>query len=121
MMTYTYKDFEQLYIGQSDFAVLVLVGPSPETKLIKSEMLRFNEGGSYAAYIVIGDDVEIGENYVKVASFSEWMKVYDDRDKIAKFGGKEINVYWAAEYDGCIIQCIGENDCGRCGTYRQGR
>lgn len=113
----TYKNCEKLYIGSSDVATLVLVGLSPETELIKSEILHFGGDGSYAAYVVVGDDVEIGAHYEKVATFNEWMKVYDDYERTAKFGGAEINVYRAGEY-GCIIQCIGENDYGRCGTYR---
>ena len=112
-----YKDFEKLYIGSSDIATLVLVGPSPETELIKPEILHFGGDGSYSAYVVVGDDVEIGAHYEKVATFNEWMKVYDDYERTAKFAGNEINVYRAGDY-GCIIQCIGENDYGRCGKYR---
>lgn len=113
----TYKNCEKLYIGSSDVATLVLVGLSPETELIKSEILHFGGDGSYAAYVVVGDDVEIGAHYTKVASFCEWLRVYDDRERTAKFGGNEINVYRAGDY-GCIIQCIGGPEYRTCGPQR---
>lgn len=99
----TYKDFSNQYIGCSDIAALVMVGCGKGG--VCAEMLRFGEDGGYDAYVVTDADVVIPEHYSKVASFSYWVKIYDDEGLKFKAEGKEINVYRAGQY-GCIIQVI---------------
>ena len=66
--------------------------------------MYFGEDGCYKAYIVT-EDTEIGSHYSKVASFTDWMKIYDDDEKTFEKKAKKINVYRAGEF-GCIIQII---------------
>lgn len=99
----TYKDFEQKYIGNSDIATLIMVGYSKDNGLI-TEALYFGGDDAYSAYIVT-EESKIGDHYSKIATFSEWMKIYDDTGLSYRAEGKEINVYRAGMY-GCIIQII---------------
>lgn len=94
-----YKDFEKVYIGSSDIASLTL-----RSVLIAGE-LDFGGDGSYYAYEVFGDDVEIGAHYKKVFSGSTWLWIYDDNGKAYNSGyhdGMAVDVYQAGGY-GCII------------------
>ena len=100
----TYKEFEKQYIGSSDCANLILAG-YVEGKGLDLKELHFGQDGAYSAYIVEGDDVEIGSHYSKVAEFTSWMKIYDDEELIKTFHADSIIVYRAAEM-GCIIQLI---------------
>lgn len=99
----TYKDFDQKYIGNSDIATLIMVGYSKDNGLI-TEALHLGGDDVYSAYIVT-EESKIGDHYSKIATFSEWMKIYDDTGLSYKAEGKEINVYRAGMY-GCIIQII---------------
>lgn len=99
----TYKDFSKKYIGCSDIAALVMVGCGKGG--VCAEMLRFGEDGDYDAYVVTDADATIPEHYSKVASFSNWVKFYDDEELTFKAEGEEINVYRSGQY-GCIIQVI---------------
>ena len=101
-----YKDFEKQYIGSSDIASLILAG-YVEGKGLDLKELHFGQDASYSAYIVEGDDVEIGSQYNKVAEFNSWMKIYDDNELTKSFHADIIIVYRAAEM-GCIIQLINE-------------
>lgn len=100
----TYKDFEQVYIGGSDIAALILVGCYKEEGL-KTQTLNFGEDGSYRAYIVTDPEAEIGNHYKKVATFNYWLKIYDDDGKTYEVRAREINIYRAGDF-GCIIQVI---------------
>lgn len=100
----TYKDFEQKCIGGSDIATLILVGCRGEEGL-KTEQLRFGGDGNYSAYIVTEPDVEIGSHYTKVATYTHWLKIYDDDGLAFRVDAKEINIYRAGGF-GCIIQVI---------------
>ena len=71
----TYKDFDQKYIGNSDIAALIMVGYSKDNGLI-TEALHFGGDDVYSAYIVT-EESKIGDHYSKIATFSEWMKIYD--------------------------------------------
>lgn len=97
-----YKEFECDYIGSSDYATLILVGGTNIG--VCAETLHFGGDGSYSAYIVRGV-AEIGGHYKKVASFKNWLKIYDDTEFVREFEGNEINIFQAGEY-GCIIQII---------------
>lgn len=98
----SYKDFEKTYIGSSDIAALVVVGPTEDG--LKAEILRFGEDGDYSAYMVL-QEAEIGEHYSKVFSFSNWVKIYDDNELVCKISGDKINIYRSGMF-GCIIQMI---------------
>lgn len=99
-----YKDFKQQFIGDSDIAALVLVGYR-KCEGVVPFMLNFGKDASYHAYIVNGEDVNIGKHYNEIIRFNEWMRIYDDCGYTTKFEGKQIIVYRAAEM-GCIIQII---------------
>ena len=100
----TYKDFEQIYIGASDIAALILVGCYKEEGL-KTQVLNFGEDSNYKAYIVTDAEAVIGNHYEKVTSFNHWLKIYDDDGKTYEVRAKEINIYRAGNF-GCIIQII---------------
>lgn len=59
------------------------------------------------AYIVTREEVKIGSHYQKVATFNDYLKIYDDAGLSYKVEAKEINIYRSGMY-GCIIQTIGE-------------
>lgn len=102
----TYKDFEKQYIGSSDIAALIMSGYRNGDGLV-TDLLHFGEDGAYSAYIVTEteDDVEIGSHYSKVASFNNWLKIYDDTGLSYNVEGSEINIYRSEMY-GCIIQIV---------------
>jgi hypothetical protein len=47
--------------------------------------------------VVTDADAVIPEHYSKVASFSNWVKFYDDEELTFKAEGKEISVYRAGQ------------------------
>lgn len=98
-----YKDYDKIYIGQSDYAALILVGFRENR--IKTEPLKFFEDGAYMAYFVTESKVNIGSHYKKVSTFSHWLKIYDDAGLAYKITAREINIYRAGMF-GCIIQAI---------------
>ena len=100
----SYKEAEKIFIGESDIAALVLVGCKGD-KGVVPEMLHFVEDGEYSAYLVKGNDVEIGKHYEKVATFNYWLNIYDDTKRTFSKHAKEFNIYRAGDY-GCIIQMI---------------
>ena len=100
----TYKDFEKEFIGASDIASLILVGCGGEEGL-QMEELHFGGDGDYRAYIVTDPEAEIGSHYKKVATFNNWLRIYDDDEKTFHQDAKEINIFRAGGY-GCIIQII---------------
>ena len=99
-----YKDFKKEYIGSSDIASFILSGYKENNGLVLKE-LHFGCDGSYNAYIVDMENVEIGEHYNKIAEYDSWMKIYDDTELVKVFKADKIIVYRAAEM-GCIIQLI---------------
>ena len=48
----TYKDFNKVYIGESDMAKLVLVGVSHESGDVEASILPFGGDGDYSAYVI---------------------------------------------------------------------
>ena len=99
-----YKDFEETYIGSSDVATLIMVGCRGDEGLV-TEPLRFGGDGSYYAYMVEGEDVQIGEHYRLVATFNHWLKIYDDEERMYFESAKEFRIYRAGDY-GVILQVI---------------
>lgn len=98
-----YKNYEKKYIGSSDYATLILVGGGDEDLSLKE--LTFREDNDYLAYVV-DENAEIGFHYKKIASFTHWLKIYDDTGLVKKFDADKIVVYRACDM-GCIIQLIG--------------
>ena len=94
----TYKDFDKRYIGSSDIASLTVRSGRDVS------VLNFLSDGSYSAYEVIGNDVEIGSHYNKVFSGSTWLSIYDDSDMTykARHDGMTVDIYRAGDF-GCII------------------
>lgn len=98
-----YKEYEKTIIGESAIATLILVGIEKENGL-KLSSLNFGEDGVYKAYIV-DETAEIGSHYNKVATFNNWLRIYDDYGLTNEIKGKEIIIYRAGQM-GCIIQLI---------------
>lgn len=99
----SYKDFNQTYIGTSDYSKLVTVGCGMLGN-VHAEILGFGEDNDYYAYVV-DDSATIGEHYIPVFEYYNWMKMYDDNGLVNEFNAKRISVYRAGKY-GCIIQLI---------------
>ena len=109
----SYKEFDKEYIGTSDSASLILCGCPYDCKIEDMEKeslkyLNFGEDGSYYAYIIKENDVEIGNHYKKVVSFKNWLKIYDDFElaKCFRINGR-IDIYRAGEF-GCIIHLVND-------------
>ena len=105
-MKKSYKEYSKRYIGISDYASLILVGCGEEGLNLKE--LCFGEDNDYLAYVV-DSEAEIGAHYKKIASFTHWLKIYDDDSLTAEFKANKIIVYRAGEM-GCIIQLIKEGE-----------
>lgn len=103
----TYKDFEKQYIGSSDIASLILVGCAENG--LQLTKLPFGEDGTYWAYIVDENDVEIGAHYKEETTFRSWLKIYDDSEKTYEVSAKEIRIYRAGDF-GCIIHLINKEE-----------
>jgi len=97
-----YKDFEKVFIGDSDIASLILVGWSENG--LKLFDLHFGEDGSYQAYI-IDEDTEIPKHYSRVYECKSWLRIYDDIGLVKEFDSNLIEIYRAGEM-GCIIKLI---------------
>ena len=99
----SYKDYETKIIGTSDIATLILSGCDKNNEL-KLSQLHFGMDSSYKAYIV-DEHAEIGNHYMKVDTFINWLRIYDDFGLTYEVKASEINLYRAGEM-GCIIQVI---------------
>lgn len=96
-----YKEFQKEYIGCSDIAALILAGPTSDG--VSPKMLNFGEDGTYYAYMVDQEDVEIPDHYKLVYECQYWLKIYDDDGLAKEINARNIKVYEAG-YFGCIIQ-----------------
>ena len=93
-----YKEFNKVWLGESDIAALTVRSCGNVCSL------EFGEDGSYDAYECFGD-VEIGNHYTKVFEGSKWLKIFDDNrlayDKyFAEY--EYADIYRAGNF-GCII------------------
>lgn len=68
----TYKDFDKIYVGESEAANLIVAGPNNVT------YVHFGKDDAYMAYEVFGDNVTIGSHYALCAQGDYWLKIYDD-------------------------------------------
>lgn len=93
-----YKDFTNVWLGDSDIASLTIRSG------VQVCDLNFGADGSYHAYECFGD-VEIGEHYTKVFEGCRWLKIYDDNslryDKYF-YEYDVVTIYRAGNF-GCII------------------
>ena len=71
-----YKE-KSIPLGGSDIAALIAVGIT-DAKL-NSQVIKFGGDGTYNAWLVTDENVEIPEHYDKVATFDWWCKIYDDK------------------------------------------
>ena len=93
-----YKEFNKVWLGESDIAALTVRSCGDVYSL------NFGEDGSYDAYECFGD-VEIGNHYIKVFEGHKWLKIFDDNrlayDKyFAEY--EYVDIYRAGNF-GCII------------------
>ena len=98
-----YRECKLQLIGTSRDCVLTMTGMTNVG--VRAQLLEFGLVSTYTAYIVDEDDVEIGDHYNKVASYVDWLRIYDDKELSASFTADHINVYRAGDA-GCIIQLI---------------
>ena len=93
-----YKEFNKVWLGESDIAALTVRSCGDVYSL------NFGKDGSYDAYECFGD-VEIGSHYTKVFEGSTRLKVFDDYslayDKYFE-EYKYVDIYRAGDF-GCII------------------
>lgn len=99
----SYKEFDRVYIGGSDCAELVV------RSVQKVGLLAFGQDDDYLAYECFGDDVQIGDHYIKVFEGETWLMIYDDHGLVyehseygKEHGYEKVDVYRAGEM-GCII------------------
>lgn len=106
-----YKEYMPQYIGGSDIATLIVVGMQPEydhsmVYPVLTMPLPFDEDGDYRAY-VIDERAELPSHYKLFASFSSWVKIYDDTGLAYKVNAPEIELYRAGKR-GILIRVIGK-------------
>lgn len=97
-----YKEFNEISIGISYIATLIMVGcPVENSNELITKPLYFGADGDYKAYYINEDDIP--EHYEKVAEFSTWLKIYDDNELTTTIRGELIEVFRAGDF-GCIIK-----------------
>ena len=100
----SYREFNEISIGTSDIATLIMVGcPIEESNELITKPLYFGEDDNYKAYYINEDNIDIPEHYKKVAEFSTWLKIYDDTGLTSTIKGERIEVFRAGDF-GCIIK-----------------
>ena len=78
-----YKDYEKIYIGESDRAELTLRFFNSEKKAIDYQGLHFGGDNAYDAYLINDENVEIPAYYQLVLeSNSPWLDIIDDANII---------------------------------------
>lgn len=101
-----YKD-NLIYLGESDIASLTLRGGLDQDGQLKQpEILKLGSDGSYMAYFVESNEIEIPSHYTEVYQCNSWLWIYDDREKTKEINADLIKVYRAGEF-GILIQAIG--------------
>ena len=102
-MKKNYKDFEKIFIGESDIAQLTLRYFNDDAKEVELDILHFGEDGAYNAYLIQDEEVEIPNHYQLVFDKQiSWMDIIDDTGIIAFDCPANIKIYRAGNY-GCII------------------
>ena len=106
-----YKEYMPQYIGGSDIATLIVVGMRPEydhsmAYPVLTMPLPLGEDGDYRAH-VIDERAELPSHYKFFASFSNWIKIYDDTGLAYEVDAPEIELYRAGKR-GILIRVIGK-------------
>lgn len=103
-MKKNYKDFEKIFIGESDISQLTLRYFNNIDKKVELDSLHFGEDGDYNAYLIQDEeDVEIPEHYHLVFDKQvSWIDIIDDMGIIAFDCPANIKIYRAGDF-GCII------------------
>ena len=101
-----YKSFAKEFIGESDIACLTVQVCGSDLDVF---LLPFGGDGAYDAYIIHGEEVEIGQHYhlfKEVENFG-WVKIFDDSGKTFYYFHQDnentMKIWRAGDY-GCIIQ-----------------
>lgn len=108
----SYKEYEKVFIGDSDIAALTFVGITKDG--LKANILNFGSDGRYNAYVVdenakIGDHYTLEMEFETSSGFKAWVKIYDDEELTKDYSADKIRVYRAGDF-GCIIQLIGKKE-----------
>ena len=102
-MKKTYKDFNKIYIGESDRAELTLRFYDFEKKATGFQTLHFGGDDMYRAYFVQDEEVDIPDYYQLVfESKTPWLDIIDDRGILTFNCLENIKIYRAGDF-GCII------------------
>lgn len=96
-----YKDYEEIYLGCSDIASLIVVTCDCKRGM-ESNILKMGSDGDYFAYLC--NNAEIGEHYTKKYECAGWLTIYDDNKKMFNQFGK-FEIYRAGDF-GIIINKI---------------
>lgn len=103
----TYKECPIVSLGSSDISSLIVRAGCD------SFVLNFGGDGYYFAYVVDGENIEIGSHYELVfSSDTSWVSVFDDCTLTYSRHDWDIyrvNIYRAGNY-GCIIQFLFKHD-----------
>ena len=91
----SYKEYEKVFIGDSDIAALTFVGITKNG--LEAKILDFGCDGRYNAYIVdenatIGDHYTLEMEYETSSGFKAWLKIYDDEGLTADYRADQIIV-----------------------------
>ena len=106
-----YKEYTPQHIGSSDIATLIVVGMKPtyDHSMIYPVIampLPLDGDGDYTAH-VIDERAELPSHYKLFASFSSWIKIYDDTGLAYEVDAPEIELYRAGKR-GVLIRVIGK-------------
>ena len=94
-----YKEFEKISLGGSDGAAIIMASYP------KLEYLFFGGDGKYKAYF-INEEIELPAHYTKQAEFENWVRIYDDDERMVTIEAKYIEIYRSGEF-GCLIYAPG--------------
>ena len=105
-MKKNYKEFDKIFIGESDIAQLTLRYFNKATKSVEHDSLYFGGDGDYNAYLVQDEEANIPSHYQLVfEKRASWLHIIDDTGIISFNGLESIKIYRAGAF-GCII-CLG--------------
>jgi hypothetical protein len=104
--------YPKVCIGSSDIAQLMLRGCNKEVGF-----LPYPEDGSYYAYIV-DEEAEIPSHYEPIYYTFDWLWIYSDEERTAKFEGYFIDVYRGGGF-GCIIRIFKTSQAYKQGKFKE--
>ena len=102
-MKKAYRDYQRVYIGESERAELTLRFFDFEKKAINHKGLHFGGDNVYMAYLIQDESVKIPKWYqLEFESNTPWLDIIDDMNVITFNNIENIKIYRAGDY-GCII------------------